>query len=56
MSVARSSQASPDAESWTPDSAWIALRVEATRLTVWSCASRASRSSEIFTMNTLEGM
>jgi hypothetical protein len=34
MSVARSSHPVPDAASWTPDSAWIALRVEATRLTV----------------------
>ena len=44
------------AGSWTPDSAWIALRVEATLLTVCSCASRASRSREIFTMNTSKGM
>jgi hypothetical protein len=41
--------------SWTPDSAWIALRVDATLLTVCSCVSSASRSSEIFTMNTSEG-
>jgi hypothetical protein len=52
MSVARSSHVPPAAENWTPDSAWIALRVEATLLTVWSCASRTSRSREIFTMNT----
>jgi hypothetical protein len=30
MSVARSSQESDDAASCTPESAWIALRVEAT--------------------------
>jgi hypothetical protein len=34
MSVARSSQPALEVESWTPDRAWIALRVEATRLTV----------------------
>jgi hypothetical protein len=44
-----------DAAIWTPERAWIALLVDATLLTVWSCASSASRSSEIFTMNTSEG-
>jgi hypothetical protein len=34
MSVARSSHPSLDADSCTPESAWIALRVEATLLTV----------------------
>ena len=31
MSVARSSHAAPAATSWTPESAWTALRVDATR-------------------------
>jgi hypothetical protein len=34
MSVAWSSQLPEEAAIWTPDSAWIALRVEATLLTV----------------------
>ena len=55
MSVARSSQPEVWAVSCTPERAWMALRVEATRLTVCSCANRASRSREIFTMNTSEG-
>jgi hypothetical protein len=37
MSVARSSHPDEVAASWTPDRAWIADRVEATRLTVCSC-------------------
>ena len=41
MSVARSSQPSCVAASWTPESAWIALRVEATRLTVCSCREQS---------------
>jgi hypothetical protein len=36
MSVARSSHPEDVAASWTPDRAWIAERVEATRLTVCS--------------------
>ena len=36
MSVARSSQPPDPATSWTPESAWIADRVDATRLTVCS--------------------
>jgi hypothetical protein len=55
MSVERSSQPEEEATIWTPDSAWIALRVEATLLAVWSWASKTSRSSEIFTMNTSGG-
>jgi hypothetical protein len=42
MSVARSSDASEEATTWTPDSAWIALRVEATLVTVWSWVLRFS--------------
>ena len=38
MSVARSSELPAAACSWTPESAWTALRVEATRVAVCSCA------------------
>ena len=38
----------PRRASWTPDSAWTALRVEAARVTVWSCANSASRCVESF--------
>ena len=34
--------------SWTPESAWTALRVEAARVTVWSWVNSASRDVEIF--------
>ena len=40
--------AAPDASIWTPESAWTALRVEAARVTVCSCANSASRCVEIF--------
>ena len=43
MSVARSSMPPSAAISWTPESAWTALRVLAARVTVWSCANNASR-------------
>jgi hypothetical protein len=48
MSVARSSI--PPVAAWicTPESAWTALRVEAARVTVWSCAKSASRLVESF--------
>ncbi len=36
MSVARSSTTPAAAWIWTPDRAWTALRVEATREAVWS--------------------
>ena len=39
----------------TPDSAWIAPRVEATRVTVWSWASSSSRAADSFTMRTSSG-
>ena len=38
-------------EIWTPESAWTALRVEATRETVCSCARRSALVQVIFTMN-----
>ena len=41
MSVARSSMPVDDASSCTPESAWTALRVEAARVTVCSCANSA---------------
>ena len=43
MSVARSSIAPPRAWMSTPESACTALRVDAARVTVWSCAKSASR-------------
>ena len=55
MSVARSSTPSAPARIWTPESAWIAPRVEATRLTVWSWASSSSRAADSFTMRTSSG-
>ena len=48
MSVARSSMAPPLAVSWTPESAWTALRVEAARVTVWSSVNSAVREVETF--------
>ena len=49
MSVARSSMPSDRApRSGLPDSAWTALRVDAARVTVWSCAKSASRRVESF--------
>ena len=49
MSVARSSTRPPAAAICTPDSAWTALRVEATRVTVcsWASSSRAEVESFI---------
>ena len=52
MSVARSSAPSAPATSWTPESAWTALRVEATRETTLSCASRSAEDVSNFTMST----
>ena len=34
--------------SWTPESAWTALRVEAARVTVWSSVNSAVREVETF--------
>jgi hypothetical protein len=48
MSVARSSIPPWRASICTPDSAWTALRVDAARVTVCSCAKRASRRVVIF--------
>jgi hypothetical protein len=47
MSVARSSMRAAWPESWTPESAWTALRVEAARVTVCSCANSASRGRDL---------
>jgi hypothetical protein len=52
MSVARSSHVSAAVSSWTPESAWSALRVDATLLTVWSWVNSASRSTVSFTVDT----
>ena len=52
MSVARSSAPPRGALSWTPESAWTALRVEATRETTASWASRSAHDVENFTMRT----
>ncbi len=52
MSVARSSAPSEPATSWTPESAWTALRVDATRETTLSCASRSAEDVASFTMST----
>jgi len=40
--------APPLADSWTPESAWTALRVEAARVTVWSSVNSAAREVETF--------
>jgi hypothetical protein len=52
MSVARSSALVPETLSWTPESAWTALRVEATRETTPSCPSSSAHDVENFTMKT----
>jgi hypothetical protein len=52
MSVARSSAPVPETLSWTPESAWTALRVEATRETTPSCPSSSAHDVENFTMKT----
>ena len=52
MSVARSSAPEARALSWTPDRACTALRVEATRETTPSWASRSAHDVENFTMRT----
>ena len=44
MSVARSSMPPGPASTWTPESAWIAQRVEAARVTVCSWVKSASRA------------
>ena len=48
LSVARNSITPPSARSCTPDSACTALRVDAARVTVWSCPKSASRRVVIF--------
>ena len=48
MSVARSSIAPAFAVSWTPESAWTALRVDAARVTVWSSVNSSVREVETF--------
>ena len=48
MSVARSSTAPAEARICTPESACTALRVEAARVTVCSCANNVSRCVESF--------
>ncbi len=52
MSVARSSTVVPEALSWTPDKAWTALRVEATRETVCNWLSSCWLVVESFTKRT----
>ena len=52
MSVARSSTPSSPAATWTPESAWTALRVEATRETVCSWPSSSCVVVDNFTMDT----
>jgi hypothetical protein len=50
MSVARSSGVESEvAEIITPDSACTALRVEATRVTVWSCVKSSDADRDNFT-------
>ena len=52
MSVARSSTPPSVAAICTPDSAWTALRVDATRETVCSWASSSLVEVDSFTMDT----
>jgi len=53
LSVARSSTCPPVASSWTPDRAWTALRVEATRVTVCRWASSSAAEVVTFTIGNL---
>src|SRR3954468_19283046 len=49
-SVARNSSLPPSAAIWTPDIAWTALRVDATRVAVWSSVNSSWDEVSIFTM------